>query len=381
MRAFQSTVLAFAVGFGSCGLTIRLLYPEPVAATSPASFRMLDPSSIVASVGESVVNLEAYSRPAPATDWRKLFSWSRPHAEPEEPLAVASGVILTEGGHVVTNHHVVEGAGRLVARLADGREVEAKLVGSDPHSDLALLDLKGQGYTPAQVGDSQNLRPGMPVIAIGNPLGFENSVSVGVISANRRGPIRVGGQTLGDMIQTDAAINQGNSGGGLFSTDGRLIGINAAIMAARGSSGSIGIGFAIPAHRMRPVVDHLMHSGRMPRPWLGIKYHTPVTAPFTHRLRGTSGVLIQDVFPDSPAAEAGLLPADVVRQLGKQPIRTADDLFTFVSEHRPGEEVTARIIRNGEERTLKLRLGDIQMNTALSSAPSGLRPTRSGDER
>ncbi len=377
MRAFQSTVLAFAVGFGCCGLTVRLLYPEPVAATSPASLRMLDPSSVVASVGESVVNLEAYTKPTREADWRQLFSWSRPHAEPEEPLAVASGVILTEDGHVVTNHHVVEGAGRLVARLADGREVEAKLVGSDPHSDLALLDLKGKGYTPAQIGDSQNLRPGMPVIAIGNPLGFENSVSVGVISANRRGPIRVGGQTLGDMIQTDAAINQGNSGGGLFSSDGRLIGINAAIMAARGSSGSIGIGFAIPAHRMQPVVDSLMHTGRVPRPWLGIKYHTPVTAPFTHRLRGTAGVLVQDVFPNSPAAEAGLLPADIVRQLGNLPIRTADDLFTFISEHRPGEVVKARVIRDGQERTLELTLGDIQLNTAMASEPGGLRPTRS----
>lgn len=357
MRAFQNSVLAFGVGFACCGLTVRMLNPEPVGAVSPAAYQLTDPSAVVGDVGESVVNLEAYAEPKAEHPWSKFFATK---GSDEEPLAVASGVILTPEGYVVTNHHVVEGARRIVARLASGREVNARVVGSDPHTDLALLKLPGKGYTPARAGDSQKLRPGVPVIAIGNPLGFENSVSVGVVSANRRGPIRVGTQTLGDMIQTDAAINQGNSGGGLFTSDGRLVGINAAIMAARGSSGSIGIGFAIPVHRMQPVVDNLRRTGRMPRPWLGIRYNTPATAPFTHRLRGGSGVLVQDVLPESPADAAGLRPADVVRQLGKLPIRTSDDIFTFVSEHRPGERVVARVLRDGREQTLTLELGDLR---------------------
>lgn len=375
MRAFQNTVVAFAVGFGCCGLTVRMLNPEPVGAGSAEAFRLVDPSSVVTDVGESVVNLEAYSRPRSDGPWSSFFSRND---DGEEPLAVASGVILTTDGYVVTNHHVVEGARRIVARLSNGREVMARVVGSDSHSDLAVLKLPGKGFQAARSGNSQKLRPGVPVIAIGNPLGFENSVSVGVVSANRRGPIRVGAQTLGDMIQTDAAINQGNSGGGLFTSDGSLIGINAAIMAARGSSGSIGIGFAIPVHRMQPVVDSLRKSGRMPRPWLGIKYNTPMTAPFTHRLRGGSGVLVEDVLPQSPAASAGLMPSDVVRQLGRFPIRTSDDLFTFISEHRPGERVTARVLRRGRERTLILELGDLQGRTALASDPGDLRRTSRG---
>jgi S1-C subfamily serine protease len=158
------------------------------------------------------------------------------------------------------------------------------------------------------------------------------------------------------MIQTDAAINQGNSGGGLFTADGRLVGINSAIMVPRGGGGSIGIGFAIPAHRVRPVMDSLILRGKVARPWLGIKYHLPNPGSLVRRARRGIGLLVEEVIPGSPAAAAGLQSADVLRQLGDAPVRAADDLYQFVEDHRPGQRVTARLLRDGVEHKVVLTL-------------------------
>jgi len=248
MGLLRSSLGTFVLGFAACALVARFVLPSPAAAVSPVALRTVDPADVVARVGGSVVNLETYpsSTPPPAVDpLPRLLGL--PGREEPDPDAVASGVILSRRGYIVTNAHVVEDAGRVRARLSDGREFDAAIVGRDPHTDLAIVNINARGLTAAQLGESRHVRPGDQVLAIGNPLGFENSVSVGVVSANRSGPFRVDGRTLGDMIQTDAAINQGNSGGGLFAADGRLLGINTAIMVTRGASGSIGIGFAIPA--------------------------------------------------------------------------------------------------------------------------------------
>jgi serine protease Do len=270
---------------------------------------------------------------------------------------VASGVVLSRDGHIVTNAHVLDGATRLRVRLADHREYDARIVGSDKHADLAVLKVPVRDLVPARFGDSRSVRAGEPVVAIGTPLGFEHSVSVGVVSANRTGPLRVDGSVLGDMIQTDAAINQGNSGGGLFTADGKLIGINTAIMVTQGSSGSIGIGFAIPTHRMRPVTQALMTFGRVPRPWLGIRYERPTGRTLIRQVRHGMGVRVEDVLPDSPAALAGLQPEDLVRRIGECEIRSADDIYSVIERYRPGARVEATVLRDGDLKRVELTLG------------------------
>lgn len=358
MERFRGQVTAFVFGFGCCAVLARLLLTSPAAATSPSSFRAPNAADVVARVGNAVVNLDAYSdTESAATDLLpKLFGDGGNRCN--DPSSVASGVIISRDGYLVTNNHVLCDASRLRARLADGRELDAKIVGRDPHSDLALLKISGSNLTAARFGDSRHARPGDAVIAIGNPLGFENSVSVGVVSANRVGPIRVDGQTLGDMLQTDAAINQGNSGGGLFNAEGQLIGINTAIMVPHGGSGSIGIGFAVPAHRARPVTESLMTEGRMPRPWLGIKYRLSNTGSLIRRMRSGIGALVEEVVPGSPAALAGIRPADIIRKLGGLEVRGGEDVYNFVDRYRPGQTIRARILRGGREQTLSLRLAE-----------------------
>jgi S1-C subfamily serine protease len=353
--SLQSYVLTFVLGFTACAGVTRFLLPLPVGAAAPESFAGPNPAEVAAEVGDSVVTVETYPATSRLSGWQSLLGGLT--AQPE-PLSVASGVVYSRDGYVVTNAHVVEGAGRVHVRLANDHEFDAKLIGADKHADLAVLKIKERGLQAAEIGDSQRVRAGESVVAIGNPLGFEHSVSVGVVSANRTGPLRVDGTVLGDMIQTDAAINQGNSGGGLFTADGRLIGINTAIMVPRGGSGSIGIGFAIPSHRVRPVVNALIALGRVPRPWLGIRYHPPSEGTLVRHVRYGTGVLVEDVLPGSPAALAGLLPSDVIRRIGECAIHSPDDIYSVVERYRPGTKLTARVLRGERETSIALTLGE-----------------------
>lgn len=353
-------VLAFCLGFGACAGLGRALVGVPVSASSPGSFNLGSPARVVKAVGSAVVSLESFSTDAaPENPWTRWFQGPVP-TDAAEPSGVASGVLISQDGYIVTNNHVVDGAVRLKARLADEREFEAQVVGTDPHSDLAVVRIKGHEFAQfARFGNSRALVPGDSVVAIGNPLGFEQSVSVGVVSANRRGPFRVGSQTLGDMIQTDAAINQGNSGGGLFGADGSLIGINTAIMVPRGGNGSIGIGFAVPAHRAKPVIDSLIRKGKVLRPWLGIRYRAAEGGLLTHRARPGIGVLVEDVLAGSPASRAGLQAADILQRIGEFRIRSADDLYLFSDRYRAGQRVRAQVMRGGEVRTVELTLAEM----------------------
>lgn len=350
-----SYVVVFVLGFASCALIARLLLPMPVGAASVSRFNALDPAEVAETVGGSVVTIETYQSPDAETAWPP---WPfRPSHSQTEPSSVASGVLLSQDGHIVTNAHVLADAARVRVRFADDREFDARVIGADKHADLAVLKAPVQRLRPAEVGDSRRVRAGEPVVAIGNPLGFERSVSVGVVSANRTGPLRVDGSVLGDMIQTDAAINQGNSGGGLFTADGKLIGINTAIMVTQGSSGSIGIGFAIPVHRMQPVVRSLISFGRVPRPWLGIRYRRSTGETLVRQVRHGNGVRVDDVLPNSPAAIAGLQPEDLVQRIGECRIHSADDIYSVIERYRPGSRVQATVLRNGERKSVQLTLG------------------------
>jgi len=357
-ESLRAQVVAFVLGFGACAGIARFMLPLPVGAASPPGLSTVNPAEVANAVSKSVVTIETFQEPdtRSAFGWRDLFRVTAP--EPE-PLSVASGVIISRDGYIVTNAHVVEEARRVRVRLSDDHEFEGKVVGKDVHADLAVLKISARNLEAARMGDSRHVRSGEPVVAIGNPLGFEHSVSVGVVSANRVGPIRVDGSVLGDMIQTDAAINQGNSGGGLFAADGRLIGINTAIMVPRGGSGSIGIGFAIPTHRVEPVIHSLITFGRVRRPWLGIRYQPARAETLIRQVRHGFGVLVEDVLPDSPAASAGLRPSDILRQVGDCPIRSSDDIYSVVERYRPGTRIQARVLRGDHEQAVELVLGEV----------------------
>jgi serine protease Do len=357
MGNIRGLVAAFVIGFTSCAVTARLVLPTPVAASSPAIFRNVSSADVATAVEESVVSIECFSAADLALQKTAGGFLAFGNGDPDEPSCLGSGVIVSQNGEIVTNNHVVDDAARIRVRLASGGEHDAKLVGRDAYTDLALIRIDGKKLHPAQFADSHSVRPGDAVLAVGNPLGFENSISTGIVSASRKGPFRIDGRTMGDMIQTDAAINQGNSGGGLFNAEGKLIGINTAIITPRGGSGNIGIGFAIPTHRARPVIDKLRLAGWVARPWLGVTYELPRISNLIRRIRGGNGVRLEQVVPGSPAAAAGLQPNDRIVQLGDSAIRSVDDIYDFVERHQPGEKVATRVLRGGRAVDCTVVLG------------------------
>jgi serine protease Do len=392
MVRFLSYTSVFVLGFTACAIVVNRLPPyQGVPAAAPASaslasFRATTPPPLVgerysvadavARVEPAVVNIDTVGRSPRRDSWeqrwlRRWFGRPQPREEEENPTrGVASGVIVSKDGYVLTNNHVVDDSERILVTLPDKRRFEGQVVGTDPEDDLAIVKIDGQNLPIAPMGNSTQLRKGEWVIAIGNPLGFESTVTVGVVSAERRGPFSVEGKVLRNVIQTDAAINQGNSGGALVNLDGELIGINTAIVSTSLAGGSIGIGFAIPINDARPVVNQLIQYGRVLRPWIGIVYE-PVPAPESEELpdhdaapgrlfRRTGagrGVVVKQVLPDSPADKAGLREGDIIRRLDSSPVRGSEDVYAFMSRHTPGQRVRVIVHRRGQPTTLSLRLG------------------------
>jgi S1-C subfamily serine protease len=256
-----------------------------------------------------------------------------------------SGVILTPDGYVLTNSHVVHQAQRIEVRMAGGRSVPARLVGDDPHTDLALLRIPESGVPAARFGNSAGLRVGQLVVALGNPLGFEATVTAGVVSALGRTLRAQSGRLIENIIQTDAALNPGNSGGPLVDFRGRIVGINTAIIA-----GSQGICFAIPANTAQWVASQLIQSGRVRRAFLGVTgQRTEIERPLQlrHQLSGC-GVRIVDVQPDTAAARARVEPGDILVEMAGRRIESLDDLQAVLGQHPIGAELTMRVLRGGQ---------------------------------
>lgn len=291
---------------------------------------------------------------------------NRAPRERREQLGVGSGVIISEDGFIITNHHVVAGengrqADSIRVLLGDGTEYEAKLVGSDSKTDVAVLKVEAPRSLPAlTLADSEKLRVGDVVFAIGNPLDVGLTATQGIVSATGR---HQGGRILGpgsyeDFIQTDAAINLGNSGGALIDARGRLVGINTAIVSRSG--GSIGIGFAIPVNMVLNVASNLIATGEVPRGMLGL-FPTDLNADLAEAfgLDSTKGALVNQVQPDSPAAQAGIQHGDVIVQVDDLVIESAQQLRLRVSQMLPGREVRVRLIRQGETLELPVTLGSL----------------------
>ena len=308
----------------------------------------------------AVVNVSTTQRGqarGPDEFFRRFFERGGPREERRDRQSLGSGVIASADGHVVTNFHVVRGADAIVVRLADQSEYQAKLVGSDPRTDLALLKIEGRGLPAMPFGDSDRLEVGEPVMAIGNPFGLDQTVTTGIVSAKER---FIGSGPYDDFIQTDASVNPGNSGGPLVDVRGALIGINTAIFSQTG--GSVGIGFAIPVNIAKDVLRQLRESGKVVRGYLGVAV-APVT-PEARRaadLPTPKGAVVAEVVAGSPAAAAALKPGDVIVRFQGEELQDPRDLTRRVAATPPGTSVKLDVVRpGGEHAILNTRIGELK---------------------
>jgi serine protease DegQ len=364
----QTVTVALAIWFVVATLKphwlpgVPIVVPPPqVAAPAPAP----TPSAPFAAATGSYS--QAAKRAAPAVVSIVASKTSRPRPEVEDPwfrfffgngrgsarpqIGLGSGVIVSTEGYLLTNNHVVEGADDIDVQLADGRQARARLVGTDPETDLALLQIKLDRLPVIDLGDVRALQVGDVVLAIGNPFNVGQTVTSGIVSALGRN--RLGLSTFENFIQTDAAINPGNSGGALVDAEGRLIGINTAIYSRSG--GSMGIGFAIPADSARMVMDALRRDGQVTRGWIGVEPRdlTPELAASLH-LSVKQGVLITGVLQDGPASRGGLRPGDVVLAIGGAEVSNTAQLLAAVAALKPQSDASIAVQRG--DQTLQLEL-------------------------
>jgi Do/DeqQ family serine protease len=295
--------------------------------------------------------------------FRQFFGDRIPQQSPEQRRsALGSGVIISTDGYVLTNHHVIDGAEKIKVDLNDNRTLDAKVVGFDPPSDLAVLKVDATNLPVLALGDSDNVRVGDVVLAIGNPLGIGQTVTMGIISAKGR-QTGLSSGSFEDFLQTDAPINQGNSGGALVSTNSELIGINSQILSPSG--GSIGIGFAIPSNMARTITDTLVKNGRVRRGQLGISVVRPTSdAAKELGVSENRGVVVAQVQPGSAAEGAGLRKGDVITSLNGVEVNDPNVFRNHIASTAPGSEVTLTVLRDGRERPVAARLGEFTTPTA-----------------
>jgi S1-C subfamily serine protease len=263
-----------------------------------------------------------------------------------------SGFVFTPDGFVLTNSHVVHAATRIEAAFPDGRRVQAELVGDDPGTDLAVIRVPAVALTVAELGDSGALRVGQLVVAIGNPLGFQSTVTAGVVSALGRSFRSVGGRLIDDVIQTDAALNPGNSGGPLVDTRGRVVGVNTAVILP-----AQGICFAVGANTAKVVTGQLIRHGKIRRGYIGVAgQHVPLLrlAQRAHGLEAKSGVLVTEVAPAGPAAQAGVKPGDIIVAFDGAAVTGIDDLHRLLVTERIGADTTIAVLRGAEKLELAI---------------------------
>jgi serine protease DegS len=314
----------------------------------------------VTSASPAVANLyttKMVSKPAHPLfedpQFRRFFGDNLPRQRRMES-SLGSAVIMSPEGYLLTNNHVTAGADQIVVALKDGRETLARLVGSDPETDLAVLKIDLKDLPPITLGRSDNIRIGDVALAIGNPFGVGQTVTMGIISATGRN--QLGLNTYEDFIQTDAAINPGNSGGALVDASGNLIGINTAIFSKSG--GSQGIGFAIPVKLALEVMKAIIEHGQVIRGWLGIEVQ-PLTPELAESfgLEGRPGIVVAGIYRDSPAQRATLQPGDIILSIDGEPAGDGRKSMNQVARTRPGEKVSIQVMRNGQELELSAEVG------------------------
>ena len=316
---------------------------SPLPTPPPADAELLDAysrtvSGVVERVAPAVVSVEVQHR--------------RRSASPRETQGAGSGFVFTPDGFILTNSHVAHGATRTDVAFPDGRRMRAELVGDDPDTDLAVLRVDASAQLVAPLGDSATLRVGQIVIAIGNPLGFHSTVTAGVVSALGRSFRSVSGRLIDNVIQTDAALNPGNSGGPLLDSRGNVVGVNTAVILP-----AQGICFAVAVNTVKLVVGQLIAFGHVRRARIGVggqNVSLPRLAVRAHRLIQPSGVLITTIEPGSPAARAGLQPGDIIVAYDGQPVHGIDDLHRLLTGDRIGTATTVATVRKAERLELPI---------------------------
>ena len=341
-------------------MTSGLPYTEATQSTTSSAPSDITNSVTVAvrRVGPAVVNIDTLSAPPASAgglppSLRRFFGV--PDEQPMPREGKGSGCIIDgQRGLVLTNNHVVQGASRIRVSLPDKRSFSGEVVGTDPYGDIAVVRIKGSNLPQAELGDSDRLEPGAPAVAIGNPFGFANTVTVGVISALDRELPAPGGFPLENLIQTDAAINPGNSGGPLCDIQGRVIGMNTAIIPF-----GQGIGFAVAVNQIKRSVEDIVQHGRAIRPWLGVGLEN-INQAIAEQLNVPvkDGVVITLVSPGSPAAEAGLREGDVVVSLNGTAVADRDALRSAISKTRAGDTVTLSLYRERQKQDLRVKIGE-----------------------
>lgn len=275
---------------------------------------------------------------------------------------LGSGVIVSPEGYILTNNHVVDGATEVRVTLNDRREFKARVVGTDPKTDVAVLKIDAPNLQPIVIGDSDRLQVGDYVLAMGNPFGLGKTVTMGIVSAMGRGNLGI--EDYENFIQTDASINPGNSGGALVNDRGELVGINTAIL-SHGSEGNQGIGFAVPVSVARNVMDQILKNGRVTRAYLGVMAQevTPAIARAFHEPE-VRGALVGDVTPDSPAQKAGLQKGDIIMEINGKPVNDGAQLRMNISLMEPGTTVAVKVLREGAARDFSVRLAELPAEQA-----------------
>lgn len=382
-RVWHWAIIVAAVAVAGCER--KLPWPaEPVAAQAPAEVTAAAPApsapamrvelpdftGLVEAYGGAVVNVAVVQQSAmllredagrldedPLYDFFRRFGIPRPDREgPRAPVrGMGSGFIVSAEGYILTNAHVVSNASEVTVKLTDRREFPARVIGADARSDVAVLKIDAQKLPVVKLGDATRLKAGEWVVAIGAPFGFENSVTAGIVSGTAR--------SLPDgyvpFIQTDVAVNPGNSGGPLFNLQGEVIGINTAIFSPSG--GSVGIGFAIPSALAKPVIDQLAKYGRTRRGWLGVRIQAvtdDIAESFS--MKGTKGALISSITPTGPAEKAGLKPGDIVLKFNGREIREMRELPRLVAEAAIDSEATIEYWRDGQVKTTRIMVGELE---------------------
>ena len=348
----------FVFLFFACALGAPARAALPIAMPDQGPLPSL--ANMLEEVNPAVVNIQTYAtvqQRNPLLDdpfFRRFFNVPRGNARARRTQSAGSGVVVDAGdGYIVTNNHVVERADEITVQLADGRVLNAEMVGRDPQVDLAVLKVEPDALKEIEFADSEELRVGDFVVAIGNPFGLNQTVTSGIVSALGRSGLGIEGYE--DFIQTDAPINPGNSGGALVDLRGDLVGINTAIYAPAG--GNVGIGFAIPANMVRAIMDELIENGEVRRGLVGITVQA--LNPELARAFGVDrddGVVIVEVEPGSPADEAGLEAGDIVTQVGERDIHTLQDFHSQAAILFIGDEVDFALIRDGDDKSVEVTI-------------------------
>tara|TARA_B110000014_G_C20119080_1_gene592171 strand:+ start:1791 stop:3161 length:1371 start_codon:yes stop_codon:yes gene_type:complete len=289
---------------------------------------------------------------------------------PKNSHSLGSGFVYSSDGYIITNHHVIADADQIIVKLSDKRELDAKLIGSDMSSDIAVLKIKAKNLKPVKIGSSADLKVGQWVLAIGSPFGFESTVTAGIVSAIGR---NLPNDNYVPFIQTDVAINPGNSGGPLFNLKGEVVGINAQIFSRSG--GFMGLSFAIPIDVASNVIKQLKKSGKVSRGWLGV-YIQEVTNNLAKSfgMKKPTGALISKIIPDGPAAKSDLKVGDIILKFDGKKITTSSALPPIVGNTKVGKNVNIEILRNGIKKTVKFKVQELPAKTVVSSNKKNSKP-------